>query len=154
MPVRNWQKLDTLYPSFLGDPKADDIFEKFETRVSKRIRKANDLLQVASDGPNVNLLFLKLDEGKRCFNELPVLLDIGTCSIHTIHGSLKNLEKGREWNIGKVLKSMSKIFMDSTARRETFETITESLPYCGHRWCENENCLHRAVEISSIQYIC
>ena len=68
MLVRNWQKLDTLYPSFLGDPKADDIFEKFKTRVSKRIRKANDLLQVASDGPNVNLIFLKLDEGKRCFN--------------------------------------------------------------------------------------
>ena len=41
--------------------------------------------------------------------------------------------------------------MDSPARRETFEKITESdvdpLPHCGHRWWENENCLHRAVEI-------
>ena len=26
--------------------------------------------------------------------------------------------------------------------------MKQSLSYCrGHRWCENENCLHRAVEI-------
>ena len=41
--------------------------------------------------------------------------------------------------------------MDSPASSETFEKITESdvypLPYCGHRWCEPENCLHRAAEI-------
>ena len=40
--------------------------------------------------------------------------------------------------------------MDSPLKRETFEKITESrvypLPYCGHRWCENEDCLHCAVE--------
>ena len=62
-------------------------------RVRKRIHKAKYLLQVASDGPNVNLLFLKLDEEKRFVNELPALLDIGTCGIHTIHGSLKNAGK-------------------------------------------------------------
>ena len=27
------------------------------------------------------------------------------------------------------------------------ESDVYPLPYCGHRWCENENCLHRAVEI-------
>ena len=40
---------------FLGGAKADDILEKFETGVSKKIRKANDLLQAGSDGPNANL---------------------------------------------------------------------------------------------------
>ena len=151
MPVRNWQKLDTLPPSFLGVAKADDILGKFETGVSKKIHKVNDLLLVASDGPNVNLLFLKLCEGKRCLNELPALLDIGTRGIRTIHGSLKNAEKASEWDFGKVLKSMSKILMDTPARKKTFEKITESdvyqLPCCGHRRCENENCLHRAVEV-------
>ena len=43
---------------FLGGGKADDILEKFEIGVSKRIHKASDLLQVASDGPNFDLLFL------------------------------------------------------------------------------------------------
>ena len=108
-------------------------------------------MQVASDGLSVNLLFLNLHEETRCLNELPALLDIRTCGIHTIHGSLKNIERASEWDIGKVLKSMSKILMNPPARRETFGKITESniysLPYCSHRWYENENCLHRAVEI-------
>ena len=73
------------------------------------------------------------------------------CGIHTIHVSLQNAEKASEWDIRKVLKSMSKILMDSLARRKTFEKITESdvhpVTYCGHRWCKNENCSHRATEI-------
>ena len=64
---------------------------------------------------------MKLYEKKRCLNELLALLYIRTCDIHTIHGSLKNAGKASEWDIGKILKSMSKILMDSPARRETFE---------------------------------
>ena len=59
------------------------------------IYNPNDLLQVDLDGSNLNLLFLKFFEEKRCLNELPALLDIGTCSIHTIHGSLKNIKKSK-----------------------------------------------------------
>ena len=136
---------------FLGGAEADDILEKFETGFNKKIHRANDLLQVASDVPNVNLLFLKLYEEKRCLNKLPALLNIGTCGIYTIYGSLKNTEKASEWDTGKVLKSMSKILMDSPARMEIFEKITESdvypLPCCSYRWCESANCLHGAVEI-------
>ena len=73
---------------------------------------------------------------KRCLNKLPSLLDIRACGIHTIHGSLKNAEKAVEWDIGKVLKSMSNILMDSPARRETFEKITDydvyPVPFFGH----------------------
>ena len=46
------------------------------------MHKANDLLQVASHDPNVNLYFLKLCQEKICFNKLPALLDM--CGIHTI----------------------------------------------------------------------
>ena len=53
-----------LTSQFLGVAKADDILEKFGTGVSKKIHKADDLLQVASDGPNVKLVFLKLYEKK------------------------------------------------------------------------------------------
>ena len=94
-----------LTSQFLGGGKADDILEKFEIGVSKRIHKASDLLQVASDGPNFDLLFLKVYEEKTCLNELPALLDIGTCGIYTIYESLRNVEKASEWDIGKVLKS-------------------------------------------------
>ena len=63
-------------------------------------------MQVALDGPNVTLLFLKIYEQKRCLNQLPSLLDIGIWGFHTIQGSLKNSEKASECDIGKVLKSI------------------------------------------------
>ena len=69
------------------------MFEQFETGVSKKIHKANDLLQLASDGHNITLLFLKLYEEKRCLIELPGPLDITVCGLHNIHRSLKNSEK-------------------------------------------------------------
>ena len=50
--------------------------------------------------------------------------------------SRQNFE-GDEWHL-----------TDTPARRQSFESLTETfvfpLPYCGHRWCENENCLERA----------
>ena len=82
----------------------------------------------------------KKSQSTACPFGLPAFLDIGTCGINTIHGSLKNAEKAGEWDIGKVLMSMCKIIMDSLARRESFEKITEydvnPLLYCGQRWCE------------------
>ena len=75
------------------------------------------------------------------------MLNIGTCGLHTAHGSMKTGEKA-SWSVRKILKAMDGILQDSPARRETFEKVTETneypLPYCGHRWCENENCLQRA----------
>ena len=90
---------------FLGGAKADDNLEKFETEVSKKIYKADDLLQIPSDDPNVDLLFIKFYGEKRCLNELPALLDIGTCGFHygSFHGSLKNTEKASNGLLEKFL---------------------------------------------------
>ena len=70
---------------------------------------------------------MELYEEKRSVNELPALLDIGTCGLHTIHGSLKNVEKASERDIVKVLKSWSKSIMDSPVRRKTLKKSKESL---------------------------
>ena len=46
---------------------------------------------------------------------------------------------------------MSNVLTDTTASRDMFQKVTESnqfpLPYCGHRWCEDENFLERADKI-------
>ena len=84
-------------------------------------------MQVASDGPSVNLLFLNLHEETRCLNELPALLDIRTCGIHTIHGSLKNTEKASEWYIGKVLKSVSEILSKTKTLLQERKPLKKSL---------------------------
>ena len=73
-----------LASQFLGGAKAGGILEKFETGTIKKIHKANELLEVAFDLPNVNLLFLEFYEERRCTIEMPALLDIGTCDLHTM----------------------------------------------------------------------
>ena len=139
-----------LTSEFLGGAKADDILKKFEDGVTKKLKELVNLVQIGSDGPNVNISFLKKFKELREYNDLPSLLDIGTCGLHTVHGSMKTCDKS-VWKIGKVLKAMEGVLHDSPARRDNYEKVTETnifpLPYCGHRWCENENCLLRAAEI-------
>ena len=61
---------------FLGRAKADDILEKFESGVSKKIDKSVILLKTSSDGPNESILFLKLYEDSGCVSEPAAVLYI------------------------------------------------------------------------------
>ena len=74
------------------------------------------------------------------FSETENLLKIGS-------GSLKAGEKSSMWCIGKTLKAMSNVLTDTPARRDMFQKVTGSnqfpLPYCGHRWYENENQVYK-----------
>ena len=54
------------------------------------------LLQVFSDGPNVDIL-----EEDRNEKKLSELDDIGTCDVHTSHSSMKHGEKASGWNVKK-----------------------------------------------------
>ena len=59
------------------------------------------VMQVSSDGPNVNLAFL---------------IDLGTCGLHVVHGSMKAGAKASEWELQKLLKSMWQFIHDALAR--------------------------------------
>ena len=119
---------------FMGGVKAEQTLSTFLEGTKNLDGKS--LLQISSVGPNVNLKFLDLYKNKCNLEELPTLADIGTCGLHTVHGSLKNGIKSSNWNVGKILKAMSKLLEDSPARRERYEMLTESnlypLPYFGH----------------------
>ena len=67
------------------------------------------MLQISSDGPNLNLRFLELYAEQRDLDELPSAVDLGTCGLYTIHGSLKNGVKCSGWNTGKSLKALLKL---------------------------------------------
>ena len=99
----------------------------------------------------MNLKFLEPHRDKRQFMELDPLVDIGTCGLHTAHGSLKTGVKEANWAVGNVLKAMHYFLHDSPTRKENFISITESdiipLPYSGHRWCENDKACERAAVI-------
>ena len=48
------------------------------------------LIQIFSDGPSVDLTFLSITNEQHDGRDHLPLIDIGTYSLHTIHGSLKN----------------------------------------------------------------
>ena len=85
---------------------------------------------------------------KRESEELPPLRQIGTCDLHTMHGSMKAGVENSNWNLGKIIRAAWKLLHEAPAQRELFEKVTKTciypLPNCGHCWCENEDCAHHA----------
>ena len=67
----------------LGKAAATDVYKEFKY-VSEKI-DVTKIVQVMSDGPYVNLLFLKLLNESRAEEELSQLIELGTCGLHTLH---------------------------------------------------------------------
>ena len=61
---------------FMGRPTADDVLETFQNGISEV--GESKLKQVSSDGPNVNLAFLKKYASVLEEKELDTLIDVGT----------------------------------------------------------------------------
>ena len=83
---------------------------------------------------------------------LKELLQIGTCGLHTVHGSLKHGGVASGWQIDKVLSAIYKILDVSPSRREDYEKVCKDnivypLQFCSHRWAENKGVAERALEV-------
>ena len=132
----------------MGKASAEDVFSKFNDCLSSLDR--SKILQVSSDGPNVNLAFLNLVHENRKDDLLDPLIDIRTCSLHTLHRSFQTGEKATDWNIKKLLSSMNKIFDESPSRTADYERLTTAtsteypLEFCAHQWIENASVAKRA----------
>ena len=107
------KRIELLYSylnsSFMGKSAAVNVLEHFNTSV-KSIEN-NKILQVFSDGPKVNLAFLRLNNEQRHDVELNPLIDIWTCSLHTVHNSFQNGEMASSWNLKKLLNAMFYVFL-------------------------------------------
>ena len=93
---------------YMGKAAAPDILKMFKSWMTG----LNDekMLQVSIDWPNVNKAFLSMVNEERQTNESSMLIDIGTCGLHTINGSLQTGAKATDWNLKKLLSSMYQIF--------------------------------------------
>ena len=100
------------------------------------------------DGPSTNWKFLDALEKHRNENELPQLINIGSCSLH---GALKTAIESTRWNIKETLKGCWQILHESPARCEDYETVTGATKYplffCETRWVESKSVADRAIEI-------
>ena len=58
------------------------------------------------NGPSVNLSVLDMLDSKWEVNDLSKMINIGSCSQHTVHGTLKVGATKAEWGIDKILKAL------------------------------------------------
>ena len=77
-------------------------------------------MQISMDGLKINWKFYHNLFQERKGEELPDLLNIGSCSLHVVHGSFKKEAKEPEWNLANTLHSLRQIFYDTPVRREDF----------------------------------
>ena len=90
------------------------------------------------DGPNINWKMLDLIVEDRNSNETyPNLLDVGSCSLHVVHGAFRTGMKQTGSGIDLLLKSLYSHLHETPARREDYTEMTGSevfpLQFCGHR---------------------
>ena len=96
---------------FLERANSDRICEALlQTLNSFEERK---MLMLSLDGPATNwAIFDKLRQHRE-ENEIPVLFDIGSCSLHVVHGAFQVGVEATKWNLSNVFQAMWKIFHDS-----------------------------------------
>ena len=68
----------------------------------------------------------KCSQDHREVSEQLLLVDIGSCGLHTIHGAFKAGVQSTNWMLKEVLISAYHILHDSPAQRDDYQTVTES----------------------------
>lgn len=105
------------------------------------------IVQISMNGPNVNLKAFKGLQEHLHKNYQVRCLDLGSCSLHTVHNAYKAGLTVSEWRLDVLLSSVSRLFLDAPARREDFVAVTGQslfpLKFCAHRWIENVPIIER-----------
>ena len=113
--------------SFLGHGTHSDILGHID-KITKDLNPAH-LYQVSMDGPIVNPKFYQEFCSKLKDEKYHSLIDIDSCGLHVVHGSLKTGAEKSNWCLKKLLKGAYTLFHDSPVRREDYESITASSTY-------------------------
>ena len=90
------------------------------------------------DGPVVSIKFLKEFSKLRAGDSVHYLADNDTCSLHSVHGSMKTGEIACKWGLKKIMKSGYTILHDSPACREDYASVSGlklyPLSFCATRY--------------------
>lgn len=155
--VRFWnsatEEVNTRYltSAFFGRTTASDLLKGFREAIYPLSEKK--IFQLSMDGPNVNYKFLtdfKL-ELKKDDPTASIILQLGSCGLHTVHGAFKTGIHETQWDIDKFLKSSYYLFNLSPARRALYSQYSGSvdfpLKFCSVRWLANASVAQKAVSI-------
>ena len=104
-----------LTSAFMNRATANDIVQKFTSALSEV--PCERMLQVSMDGPNVNWKFFDIFQNQfKESHDGTKLLEVGSCGLHVVHGSLQYGHKAAGWSVNGQLRAMYNLFKDSPAR--------------------------------------
>jgi hypothetical protein len=134
---------------FLEPATSKDLLSAFKKGTSKL--NPSKMLQVSMDGPSTNFKFLGelIEDRKQQDPDLPGILQLGSCSLHIVHGAFSLAVQKTGWNLERLLRAIWYLFADSPARRADFKEITKTevfgLQFCSTRWVEDVCVAERAI---------
>ena len=108
-------------------------------------------LHIAMDGHSTNWNVLEMIDEHLVENRHQKTINIGSCSLHIIHGAFQTgvTKTGRDLN--KVLRALFKKLDESLARRDVYLKEGTSgkfaLKFCETSWIEDDDVAERALEI-------
>ena len=130
-------------------PNAPNLLD--EILISIKELDKNKFLHLAMDGPSTKWKVLDLLDGTLCDGGFTKTIDIGSCSLHILHGAFGTGIVLTEWKLGKVIKAMFKLLNESPARHDIYlkEGDSGKFPqsFCETRWIEDEPVADRALEV-------
>ena len=154
--VRYWDPVDhrvkTRYwdSKFLGHTANTDILSSFNESTIRI--ESSKIIQVSMDGPSVNHLFYeKLVQHRADVQIAQLMVSIGSCGLHIIHGAFKFAFQKTSWGMKGIIKGTFVILHDTPARRADYISVTKSdsfpLFFCATRWVEDKGPADRLIEI-------
>ena len=142
--VRYWDS------KFLGHSCHLDLLKHYNDAIMNF--DSSKIIQVSMDGPSVNHKFYdQLVSYRAEINILQLMIFIGSCGIHIVHGAFKTAFEKTEWAIKGIIKGCFVILHNTPARRADFITVTSCglfpLFFCATRWVEDQAPADRLIQI-------
>ena len=136
--------------AFLGSCKAVDLLQALLDSVESLDHKK--FFQVSMDGSNVNFKVIKDLRITMKENDIEkIILDLGSCGIHTTHNAFKAAMVATGWKLAQFLRALYNLFKNVPARRALFTAYTKSklfpMKFCNIRWLENTDVAQRAIDM-------
>ena len=106
-----------LTSTFLGHTQAEDVKKMFEEGIKDL--EPRRMIQISMDGPIVNWkLYEQITEERNEMEDYPSLIDIGSCSLHVVHGAFRTGVQKTKWSIDGILRALYNLFNDSPAKEK------------------------------------
>lgn len=122
---------------YINHATAEILLQKLNEALNNAGLSQGKLLMLGSDGPNINKKVFRLMNEELKITRRKGLIDLGTCSIHSIHNAfLKGLNNfGSE--VSELLVSIKYFFKDNPSRWSDFTNIQSKLKIEHHHFIKH-----------------